>query len=906
LKQKTCSQSILAGIILLCIIPWNVLSQPIEEIKISGNFRNVPMVSFLKTLENQYGVKSFYKDSWIEPYTVNTNFSDTPLIKALNSVFTGHELNYEIFQDHALIIFPRNIDTRSKSEGIDQILVIGDPINMGRYKTGKIAGKVLDGKTGNSLPGAVVYNTRLGKGATTDKEGNFQLEIPTGDHVLKISFMGFQENERKIKLIESGSAEFELFEETHNLGEITVVADESNSSRTQMSMVQMNAKAIKNLPLLMGERDVIKSIAMMPGIQVVGELASGFNVRGGNSDQNLVLLNGSPVFNTSHLFGFLSMINPDVVDNLRVFKGGLPARFGERVSSIMEIDIKEGNDKAIKMYGGLGIINSRLTLEGPVTKDKKLRFLAAGRMSYTDWVLGKVPDPDVSNSVTNFYDFCGKVSYRFNRNNWMNVMGYTSSDEFSTSAQSVNNYGNDLFNFETHNKYGDGLSGELNLSYSNYKFKLTDYADGKDYEAYYLDNRIQYNSLKYDVFWQPHPRHSIHTGINAIYYLNDPGKISPYADTTVVITNQLKRENAFEGAYYLSDEFDVLPGLTVNLGLRYSHFALIGPKTELLYDENKAKTPGSVVDSLVFGKGEIVKSYGGIEPRLALNYETQNGYSLKMSYQRTRQYINQISNNAVISPAEIWKTSDYHLKPLINDQFAIGASNNNLVKGYNLSAEVYYKNLQNLIEYKNGAQIIMNKHLETDLVPSNGYSYGIEFSLNKNQGRLTGWLNYVYARTMRKTTGDFDDEMINDGKYFSSIYDKPHDLSAVATYNISRRWRISGNFVLISGRPVTLPELTYQYGGETLVYYSDRNKYRMPPYHRFDFSITFDENLRRKRMWKGSWTFSVYNLYGRKNPYSVYYRKTVGNAETNYDSYSLFSLSVIGVPVPSLTYNFTF
>lgn len=906
MKQIHYFRSIFPGIIFLCIFPWNVFSQSVGETRISGTFKDVPMISFFKTLENQYGIKSFYEDAWLERYTVNTEFREIPLIKVLNSIFTGHELNFEIFQDNLVIVFPRRFDTRSRFDDSDQILVVGDPINTGRYKNGKITGKVLDGKTGDPLPGAVVYNAKLAKGATTDEGGNFELEIPTGDHLLKITFMGFQENEQKVKFIESGSAEFELFEETHKLGEVTVVADESNSSRTQMSMVQMNSKVIKNLPLLMGERDVIKSIAMMPGIQVVGELASGFNVRGGNSDQNLILLSGSPVFNTSHLFGFLSMINPDVVDNLRIFKGGLPARFGERVSSIMEIDMKSGNEKAVKMYGGLGIINSRLTIEGPVTKDKKLRFLTAGRMSYTDWVLKKVPDPDISNSVTNFYDFCGKLSYHFDQNNWINLVGYTSNDEFSTSAESVNNYGNSLFNIENHNKYGDELSGELNLSYSQYKFRLTDYAGGKNYEAYYLDNQIQYSSLKYDIFWQPHPRHSIHTGVNAIYYLNDPGEILPYADTTVIVNEELDREKAVEGACYLSDEFDIVPGLTANLGVRYSHFALMGPKTELIYDPDQAKSSGSVIDSLVFGKDQIVKSYSGIEPRLALSYETKDGYSLKMSYQRTRQYINQISNSAVISPAEIWKTCDYHLKPLISDQVAFAVSNSNLMKGYDLMGEVYYKKLKNLIEYKNGAQIIMNKHLETDLVPSNGYSYGVEFSLNKNQGRLTGWLNYVYSRTMRKTTSNFDEEMINKGKYFPSIYDKPHDLSVAATYNISRRWRISGNFVFISGRPVTLPELTYQYGGETLVYYSDRNKYRMPPYHRFDFSITFDENLRKKRMWKGSWTLSIYNLYGRKNPYSVYYRKTAASADTNYGTYSLFSLSVIGVPVPSITYNFTF
>ena len=904
LKQILNNKSLFLWILIFSQIPKAVFSQDIENTKITGNFKNVPVTGFLKAIGDQYGIKVFYKDNWLTPFNINESFEDTPLTDALDNIFAGQKLTYGCFQNKAVIIFPREYDSRINTEG--QVIVIGDPINTGRYKSATITGKVLDGKTGEPLTGAVVYNNKLEKGATTDKDGNFSLELPTGEHTLNISFIGFQETQRKIELIESGPVEFEIFEETHNIAEVTVTADEFNISRTQTSIVRMDSKAIKNLPLLMGERDVIKSVVMMPGIQTTGELASGFNVRGGNSDQNLILLSGSPVFNPSHLFGFLSTINPDLVEGLRVFKGGLPARYGERVSSIMEIDLKDGNDEMVKLYGGLGIINSRLAAGGPLTKDKKLTFLAGGRMSYTDWILKQIPDADISNSITSFYDISGKLSYKFNPNNWLDIMGYSSSDEFSTSSQSVNKYGNTLFNIKSHNNYGEKLNGELNLSYSNYSFRLTDLADGKDYEAYYLDNRIQYNSLKYNFIWHPHPAHNIHTGINAIYYLNDPGKVIPYADTTLITGEKLDREKALESALYLSDEFDLFEGLSVNLGLRYSHFSLFGPTTVLLYDESQGKSPDTVTDSLVFNKGETVKSYGGIEPRISLNYEIQNGFLLKMSYQRIRQYINQISNNAVISPAESWKTSDYHLKPLISDQVVLGVTKNNLFRDINFSTELYYKKFQNLIEYKNGAQIIMNQHLETDLTPSDGYSYGLELALNKTQGRLTGWLNYVFSRTMRKTSGDFNEELINEGKYYPSIYDRPHDLSVVATYNISRRWRISGNFVFISGRPVTLPEVAYEYAGETLVYYSDRNKYRMPPYHRFDISITFDENLRRKRMWKGSWTISVYNLYGRKNPYSVYYRKTLPGSDTGYQEYSLFKLSVIGIPVPSITYNFTF
>jgi hypothetical protein len=883
-----------------------LFAQTLSEVNISGNFNNEPLINFFDALEKDYGIKVYYKRTWIDPYTINVSFSNNPLERALNTIFNDHELTYEIFQGNSVIIFPRRLDTRPVADETTQVLVIGDPLNKGKFRTATITGKILDGKTGDPLPGAIIYNTKLDKGASTISNGAFSLELPTGEHTLKISFMGFEVYEKKINLVESGEVEFELFEESHKIGEVLVVASIFSSSRTQMSMVQMSAKEIKTLPLLMGERDILKSIVMLPGIQSVGELSSGFNVRGGNSDQNLVLLDGSPIFNASHLFGFLSAINPDVVKDMRVFKGGLPARLGERVSSVMEIVIKDGNEDKIKASGGLGIINSRLALDGPLTKNKKLTFVAAGRMSYTDWVLKQVPDPNISNSVTNFYDATGKLSWKFNNNNWLNISAYSSNDEFSTSTQSVNDYGNMLVDLISHNSYGEKMNGEIDFSYSRYKFRLTDFANNKDYEAYYLDNQIEYKSLKYNLIWYPHPFHNIQTGFNVISYLNNPGEITPYAENTVIVPDELDKENAIEGALYFSDEFDILPGLTVNLGMRYSYFALFGAKTVYLYDGSRPKNASTVVDSLVFGKGEIVKSYSGIEPRLSLNWDVKDNYSLKLSYQRTRQYISQISNNAVISPAEIWKTSDYYLKPLINDQIALGLQKNNFLRKYSLSMEIYYKQLQNLIEYKNGAKIIMNKNLETDLVPSDGYSYGAELSLKKPDGRLTGWLNYTFSRTMRKTSGNFEEEQINNGSYFPSIYDKPHDLSAVANYNISRRWRVSGNFVFISGRPVTLPELKYRYAGETLVYYSERNKYRMPPYHRFDVSITFDENLRKKRMWKGSWTLSVYNLYGRNNPYSVYYRKTVTGSSTSYKNYALFKLSVIGVPIPSLTYNFTF
>ena len=893
------------GFIILFSLAAN--AQIIDTVKVNQDFNNQPLVDFIDYLQNQKQLKVFYKKEWISDLIINQRFDDLPLSQALTRVFRATGLAYEFFQDNSIILYPQKSDDRYRIENYEELLlVIGDPVNIGKYRTAKVTGRIVNGENGEPLPGAVMYVSRLEKGTSTNVNGVFEIELPTGEHNIQLTFMGFEQSARKIKLIENGEVEFELFEESHRIGEVTVTGRDYNVSRAQMSLVSIDSKIISELPVLMGETDIIKSLTMMAGVQTVSELASGFNVRGGNTDQNLVLVNGAPAFNTSHLFGFFSMLNPDVINNVMLYKGGLPAKFGERVSSVMEIDIKEGNDETMMIYGGLGIVNSRLTLDGPLSKDKKLKLITGGRTSYSDWILKKIPDAELSQSVTNFYDISGKATYDFNLHNKLSLMAYSSNDEFSTSAQSVLKYGNMLINLFSRNRFSEVLNGELNLSYSSYKSQLTDKANDKEYESYHLDNRLQYYSSKYHFNWHPHERHDAMFGINFIGYKNNPGKIVPASEETFIEPQEIEPEKAIELAGYISDEFRLSPEVTISAGLRYSRFSNLGPKTVYLYEEDLPKSPETIIDSLVTGKNKSVKSYGDLEPRLAINYKTDDGYDFKLSYQKTQQFINLISNNAVISPAESWKLSDYHLKPLTSNQVALGVSNNELLRGINLTTEIYYKQLQNLIEYKNGAEIIMNPHLETDLLPSDGYSYGAEVSVIKPTGRLTGMLNYMFSRTMRKTDGLQDEESINSGAWYPSVYDKPHDLSVSATYHISRRWRLSGNFVYISGRPVTLPEIKYEYAGQTLIYYSDRNKYRMPAYHRFDIAITIDENLKRKRSWKGSWTLSVYNVYGRQNPYSVYYRKTTPGSSNNYSHYSLYKLSVIGIPVPTLTYNFRF
>ncbi len=899
-------RSIVLVILFLLTLHPSLYSQTVQEKMISGTFSNMTLKNFLDQVGKENNIRFYFKEEWVVKYMVNQTINDQPLIQVLNSLFKDQTLSFRFFQDNGVIIFPKGEDGRRGIGDESQLLIIGDPINEGRFKKAHIIGKITDGQDDMPLVGVLINPLGTKNTVSTNSKGSFNLELPTGNYTLQLNLMGYEPIYQKIKLIEDGTANFELFQQTHDLEEVTILGDKSNVTRAQMSIVKLNSKTLKELPVMMGEPDLIKAMVMMPGIQSVGEMSSGFNVRGGNTDQNLVLLDGAPVFNTSHLFGFFSMINPDAVRDVTLFKGGMPASYGERVASIVDVQSKEGNQRNLKFYGGLGIINSRFTLEGPYKKEKKSTFLIGGRSTYSDWILRQTKNEQFLNSVANFYDINGNTDLVFGTNNHLKLMGYISSDKFNLNSSSLYNYANRIGSANWQMNITEKLVSALNLAYSAYNFKL-DQKDN-DYKAddYILKTSLTYNSIKYSLAWLPNDAHRITGGFQRMGYRINPGKIAPASDTTNIIFQYVPKESSVEMGVFLEDDFDVTEILALSMGVRYSNFAVKGPSMVYLYEPGQTKNPLSITDSISFSSGKRIKTYQGFEPRIALKYMLDPKSSVRLSLQRMHQYVNQLSNTSVASPADFWKSSDYYVKPLVSNQVALGYFSNLKNGIYEISAELYYKNLKNLTEYKNGATLIMNQHPETDIIQANGYAYGLELYAKKTEGRLNGWLSYTYSRTMRKTTGEYDEEKINNGKYYPSAYDKPHDLTAVMNYKISRRWRFSGNFVLSSGRPVTLPELKYGYDGRQIVYYSDRNKYRMPPYHRLDLSITFDENLRKKRMWKGSWTFSVYNAYGRKNPYSVFYRQDPSIQLADKEPNALYKLSVIGVPVPSITYNFKF
>jgi len=665
---------------------------------------------------------------------------------------------------------------------------------------------------------------------------------------------------------------------------------------------------IKELPVFMGEADLIRSMVMMPGVQSVGEMSSGFNVRGGNTDQNLVLIDGTSLFNTTHLFGFFSMINQDALSDVTLYKGGIPASYGERVSSVMEVQLKNGNDKYLSVYGGIGLIESRLSMDGPFSKKKKSTFMIGARSSYTDWMLKQTHYPAFINSVAHFYDINGTANFEMGPKNHLKLSGYVSSDVFNLNTSTLYNYGNALGSLNWKMNLTDKVISHLTLAYSGYNLLVDQKDPVLPQDDYRLKSGIQNGSLKYILSLYPNEKHHINTGIQAIGYWINPGKIVPSQSPTNVVESSMRQEQSAEMALFADDDFDLSGKLALSIGLRYTQFVNYGPGMVYHYEQGVPKSTSSIIDSTSYKNGEIIKAYHGFEPRIALKYTLRNGGSFKLNYQRTHQFVTQISNTAVISPADYWKSADQYIAPLINDQVGIGYFRNPEGGKYEFSAETYYKKLQNLPEFKNGALLLMNPHIETDYLPAHGYSYGIELMAKKNSGSLTGWISYTYSRTFQKVDGQFPEEKINNGTYYPSIYDKPHDLAVVMNYKISRRWRFSGNFVFSSGRPITLPEEKYLFQGNQIVVYSDRNTYRMPSYNRMDLAVTLDENLRKKRMWKGSWTFSVYNVYGRKNPYSVFYRKdsSLQSTDVNKTPYSIYKMAIIGVPVPSITYNFRF
>jgi hypothetical protein len=664
----------------------------------------------------------------------------------------------------------------------------------------------------------------------------------------------------------------------------------------QMGFEFISSRSIKEIPMVMGEKDILKVAQMLPGVQSAGEGSSGLIVRGGSADQNLFYINRLPVYNTAHLFGFFSAFSPDIVNNFSLYKSNIPAKYGGRVSSVFDINTRQGNKKEFFGKGGISPVTGHIAVEGPIVKDKS-SFVLSYRGTYSDWLLSRIDDINIRNSNASFYDLTGTVNAEISDKHILKAFIYRSADRFSLSTTNDYEYANTGGTVSWKYTVAPSLHADFTVVASQYEFGTNDKTNPS--EAYSHDYELGHYEFRTDLTHILGSKHRLNYGFNVINYALDRGDILPYGEDSRRIEIDLGMENGLETAVYVSDEISLTPRLSLLAGLRYSFYTLLGPADVYTYTPGLPKARINMESIESYDKGEAIKWYHGPEPRAALNYILGENNSVKVSYNRIRQYLFLLSNTIAISPTDQWKLTDYHLKPLIGDQVSLGYYHNFNKQGFTTSAEVYKKWVSNVVEYKDGADFISADPSEMSLLQGEQDVYGAEFMIRKNTGKLTGWLSYSYSRSFILVNDEQTGEQINKGEVYPSNYDKPHSLQLVTNYRTSRRLSYSVNVVYNSGRPVTYPAAIYYSEGRQILHYSGRNEYRIPDYFRVDLSINYEGNLLEKKWLHSTWSFNVYNLLGRKNVYSVYFEANEGQVQG-------YKLSVFARPIFSLTWNFKF
>lgn len=889
--------------LLLSFLLFNFIAN--AQINDSDSSLYVPFDSISRKIEIKHQIKLFYNPEWFERKEFSESISKMPLNEAISLICKISDLSFSKLSDNIYVFIPITHDIHSADTSSNNVYEIGNIMEYGSKSHAQISISVINGSTSNPLVGSKIEVIDLKKNYETNQRGKISIKIPVGEHDIKIEYSGYETRIFTVKVYSDGNFEAELNLKTIVLNEVSVVATKVDQyfRRTKMSVMSIDAKAIKELPSNFGETDIIKSLSLMPGVQTTGEFGSGFNVRGGSSDQNLVLIEEVPLFNSSHLFGLVSTINPDGISKVTLYKGGIPVIYGERSSSILSI--KMGNDdlKKVQVKGGIGLLNSRLSLEIPVKE--KLKIIMGGRSSYSDWMLNRFSDLRLKHSSARFSDLNIFATYKISSKDELSVFAYNSNDYFYFSGVGNYYYGNSLGSINLSHRFNSRIYTNILAGISHYKSDYIENDTITPYESYKISNSLLYNNFKWNLVYKLNENHILTFGVNSFLYDIDPGKLSPFGEESKVSLFKIQNEKGLEWAGYVGDDYEINEKIGLEFGIRYSNFYYLGPQTIHVYYPHFTKTVQTITDSVQYEKGEIIKRWSGIEPRVLLRYNLNYSSSIRASFNRINQYINLVSNTSVAVPTDLWKLSDNYLQPLICDQLGVGFFKNFLHGDLETSVEGYFKRYQNVTEYKNGAAILLNNHIETDLIKAKGISYGAEFFIKKNSGKLSGWISYTISKSLRRTVSNDPAEQVNNNSWYNDNLDRPHNLVINSGYYINKRWKLGLTFNYNTGRPVTIPELTYTIKGTQIVYYSDRNKYRMPDYHRLDFSISHFESLKLNKKWKSYWTISLINVYGRKNAYSFYYKRD--HSPYNYDGRSnLYKLYIIGRPLPTFTYNFVF
>ena len=765
-----------------------------------------------------------------------------------------------------------------------------------------LSGYITAEDTNETLFGVNLIFPDLNMGTTTNEYGFYSISLPQGSHQLEVSYLGFKSKQQEITITQDYRFNLKLSTEAEVLEEI-VLRDNSeqlNLKSPQMSVNSLAVSTIKKIPAVLGEVDIIRSITLLPGVTNAGEGASGFNVRGGAADQNLILLDEAIVFNSSHLFGFFSVFNPDAIKDIKLYKGGIPAKYGGRVSSVLNIYQKEGNSNQIDAQGGIGLISSRLLIEGPLKKEKG-SFLVGGRSSYAHLFLPLIES--VENDKAYFYDLNTKLSYSLGDKNKLFLSGYFGRDVFDIASLFNNAYGNSVANFRWNRLFTNQLFSNLSLIYSDYDYKL-DFSFA-DFE--WNSSIVNFN-LKYDFKHYLSEKIKLEYGLQSIYYKFDPGLIEPTTEDSQIQVNKLTDKYALESGLYTSVNYQLSEKTSLQLGGRLSHFIRFGQKINqyandnpLNYDPDLKIYQGAIpLGTTTYSRGSILKDFTNFEPRIAIAYQNRAEQSFKASYNRMAQYLHLISNTNSPTPIDIWTPSGSFIEPQLLDQYALGYFKTFDSNRFNLEFEVFYKKVYNRLDYIDGAELIANNAIEQVLLAGEAKARGIELLFKKNEGKLTGWLAYTLSRSEQRTPGRTAQEVgINNGDWYFTPFDKTHDLSLTTNYNLNKKWDLNANFIFQTGQPITYPEAQYQFLDFSIANFEPRNSSRLPNYHRLDLAITYNPQKRDNRI-NGQWVFSIFNIYNRRNAANIRFEQ---NRETGNNE--AIRLSIFGI-IPTLTYNFNF
>ena len=891
---------------------------------LSIQFENSLKKDVFKQIEAISQYRFYYVDEWIDEKRVSGNYSNSSIQIILNDVFKSTFINYYITDESKVILtknalihatLPRSFlqkkeDDSVKKEDVSPVFYVDKSvtknINTRVIRIGKedtnttksnfvVSGYVKNSQTNKPISNVVVVINNKNK--VTNTAGYYSFTLKKGAYTVETKAIGVVNQTKKIVVYNDGVLNFTLDDSSDVLDEVVIVGEvDKNVKQAITGVLEINVEEIKTIPLVLGERDILKVAATLPGITKAGEGSSGYNIRGGKTDQNLMLLDNGVLYNPSHFFGIFSAVNPFTTGNVKIYKGSAPANYGGRLSSVIDITSKKASTEKFSGEASIGPVTSNVMVEIPIEKEKSSLLLGA-RGTYSNWILKSLDDTSLKNSSASFYDLIAKYSHKFDAKNNLEATAYYSYDDFSITSDSLHTFSNNLVSVKWDRTINDKHKGSLILSSSQYKFNIA--YDGTSNTNFDLDYKISETQLKLNMKYAYSDKHKLDYGISTKLYNINPGSKVPKGVNSIITPTVVPKEQALESAIFVSDNFKVTDKLELDLGMRYSIYNALGKGTHRIYAEGLPKNAGTLIDSVRYGANDVIKTYSGPEIRASLRYLFSPSFSFKASYNSTYQYIQSLSNNTTASPTDTWKLSDGNIKPQKSDQVTVGFYKNLQDNLYEISLEGYYKNSNNILDYKVGADLLINKSIETEVLQGKGRAYGVELLIKKNSGRLNGWLGYSYSRSMSKFDSPFAEERINNGTYFPSNYDKPHDISLVSNYKLTKRFSFSMNFAYQSGRPVTYPVGNYTFNGSQYVFYSENNKFRIPDYYRLDLGFNIEGNHRIKKFIHSFWNISIYNVLGRNNPYSVFFVTKQGKIQA-------YKSTIFSIPIPTISYNFKF